>query len=164
MSKGPRIKRADALKLVRRFREEHFGNFVVAGSLRRRKATVGDVELVAVCATEAERKSVEETLKSLWGTLKTKPDKPKRSGELYGIKFEIHIATPENLGAMLLHTTGSAEWNIVCRVRAKRRGYKLNQYGLWQGDKQVCRANFEYAILQTTGVPYTEPENREVGR
>ena len=67
---------------------------------------------------------------------------------------------------MMLHATGSWQFNKFVRGRAMARGYKLNQYGLYDrgSDEVVLRNDSELPFFLALGIPYVEPENRSVGK
>jgi len=77
------------------------------------------------------------------------------------MQIDVFLATVENWGAMLLFATGSGKFNINMRGVAKRLfGYKLNQYGVWDGD--VCLASkTEHEIFAVLKLPYQIPEKRK---
>ena len=68
-----------------------------------------------------------------------------------GVAVDIKAVEKKSWGAGLLHHTGSAKFNLICRMKAKRKGYLLNEYGLWtRGEKRrrVCSAETEKKILE----------------
>ncbi len=82
------------------------------------------------------------------------------------ISVDIFATTKEFLPAALLHHTGSKEFNIMCRARAKAKGMKLNQYGCFANDDQADSARLsagvttEKGILKLIGVEHLRPEDR----
>ena len=62
---------------------------------------------------------------------------------------------------MALFLTGSQKFNIIVRGEAKRQGYKLNQYGLWQGDERIAGKS-EEQIFDALGLKYVRPIDRSV--
>jgi DNA polymerase (family 10) len=76
-----------------------------------------------------------------------------------GVKTFIYRTNKNSLGAMLLHLTGPKEYSIFTRIVAKKKGYRLNQYGLFKGDKCVA-SKTEKEILDTLGIKHLEPVDR----
>jgi DNA polymerase (family 10) len=112
-----------------------------AGSVRRRKETVGDIDILVVV------------------------DKPENAIERFelpegGIKADLRFVGPESYGAALLHFTGSKTHNVALRGLAIRKGLKLNEYGLWRGEKLIA-GKTEEEIYDALGLQYIEPEMRE---
>lgn len=75
-------------------------------------------------------------------------------------KIDIFYTKPEAYAFALLHYTGSAKFNIRIRAHAKKQGYKLNQYGLFDEAGNSHPAATEAAILRKIGVTYKEPAER----
>jgi DNA polymerase/3'-5' exonuclease PolX len=96
---------------------------VIVGSLRRGCEVVGDVDLLT-------------TSPPAMGLLRMLLDEmfvkgaAKVSGRKGEIQVDLNLATIEAMGSALLHHTGSAGFNIMCRSRAIRLGYSLSQHGL----------------------------------
>jgi len=139
----------------------------VAGSLRRGRNEIGDVDLVVghaslrdVCnciVLWGERASVSvEVVSNLEKATKT-------ADVMVGgdILFNLYYSTDEAWGAMLLFLTGSQKFNILMRTKAKKEGYKLNQYGLWHGETLIA-AKEEDLIFQALGMKFVSPNDRDV--
>jgi DNA polymerase (family 10) len=131
----------------------------LAGSLRRRKETIGDADLLVISKNS---KRVTDFFVSLpgvvkiWGQGTTKASiRMKR-----GFDIDLRIIPKKSYGAALQYFTGSKEHNIVLRQMAIEKGLKLNEYGLFRGDKMVASQS-ESDIYQALGLPYIEPELRE---
>jgi DNA polymerase (family 10) len=78
---------------------------------------------------------------------------------------EIYIAhDPKELGGLVFMYTGDFTFNIAMRMKAKKRGLKLNQYGIWQGAKPVLQSEDEVDFFEFLGVRYHEPEERSLAR
>lgn len=124
-----------------------------AGSIRRGRDDVGDIDLV-IERTDA----VQVKLAECFGLQKN--GKPCRSGVVDGIQIDCNLAAPDEWGAFLMFATGSAETNIAMRRIAIKRGWKLNQYGLFDGSGKKIAGTTEqevYAALECDWVP---PERR----
>ena len=116
---------------------------LICGSVRRRKEMCGDLDVIAVD-----------------GTMPINESRIYRTAEA-GIPAQVHFCHPANVGAMILFATGSAQFNICMRARAKRMGYCLNQYGLWKDDEEV--STNEDDILQHLGFGrFSDPAMREM--
>lgn len=141
-----------------------YGDVTVVGSWRREKTIVGDVEFVVVGLSIDEsylilsRSKRIKILKTLWKG-------PKKMAlfvlfdEKLSFQLEIKVATPKNKGAMLLESTGSAQFNIFMRSRAKSMGFKLNGDGLFKNGKYVA-GKTEEDIFDALGLSYREPKRR----
>lgn len=131
----------------------------VVGSIRRRSPEVGDIELVVL------PKDLEEFLDVLGESGFTGGDR-KQVGYLgAGFPVELYIAhEPEELGGLVFMYTGDWQFNIAMRSKAKKLGLKLNQYGIWKGDKAVLQSEDEEAFFEFLNVRYHTPEERSLAR
>lgn len=130
-----------------------------AGSFRRRKETVGDLDLLA---TGGDAEAVMEAfvthrfVAEVLGRGDTKSS--VRLGN--GLQVDLRHVPPESYGAALLYFTGSKEHNIELRKIAIDRGMSLNEYGLTRGEKVVA-ARTEEDIYRALGLAWVPPELRE---
>ena len=139
--------------------------FAVCGSLRRKKATVADADIL-VCTGNSEQ--VWQALKIILANQKknvTAEGNRKISlTEGHGFQIDISFCSTQEWGASLLHFTGSSRFNVYCRQIAKNRGWSLNQYGLWEangvGTNRIPDAETEEEILEKLGLEYEPPEER----
>ncbi len=131
----------------------------IAGSLRRFRETVKDIDLVGA---SDDPRAVMDAFVALPFAAKVVNHGPTKSTILLasGIQADIRLVAPEEYASALLHFTGSAEHNVAMRARAKERGLKLNEYGLWRGDERV-EAGSERAIFEALGLAEIPPELRE---
>jgi len=84
----------------------------------------------------------------------------KVSGRRGEVQVDLNITTVEAMGSALLHHTGSAGFNIMCRSRAIKLGYSLSQHGLFKGDQLVASAT-EDEILGILGMEWAlDPAKR----
>lgn len=131
----------------------------LAGSLRRGKEVIKDIDLAVSSQKPAEVRKffinlppVEEIL--VQGNTKT-------SVKLHtGINVDLRVVTPEEYPSTLHYLTGSKEHNTVLRKRAKDLGFKLNEYGIFKGDKKIPTGN-EREFFEILGLQYIPPELRE---
>jgi DNA polymerase (family 10) len=135
------------------------GSLSIAGSLRRSKEVVKDIDLVG--STE-EPDAVMAAFQSLPVAARVINRGPTKSTIAVGagIQVDLRLVAPEEYPYALLHFTGSAEHNTALRGRAKDRGLKLNEYGLWRGDERVAAAS-ERDIYAALGLAEIPPELRE---
>jgi DNA polymerase (family 10) len=131
----------------------------IAGSLRRCKEVVKDVDII-VSSTQPELVMdtfVNDTyVKSITGHGTTKSSVILQSG----ISADLRVVSDEEFPFALAHFTGSKEHNVVMRQRAKERGLKLNEYGLFEGESLISCAT-EEEIFSRLDLPYLPPEIRE---
>jgi DNA polymerase (family 10) len=151
---------AEARRLVNILSEDpSIVRIEIAGSLRRCKEVVKDVDIIASSADPAAvmRRFVEdEYVADVVGHGETKSSVVLRSG----IGADLRVVSDEQFPYALAHFTGSKEHNIVMRQRGKERGLKLNEYGLFDGEEnQVCAD--ETAIYARLELPLIPPELRE---
>lgn len=131
----------------------------VAGSYRRGRDTVGDLD-VLVCAGPPAAPIKALGRYSDLRTITAAGD-TKASGVLRnGLQVDIRVVPPESFGAALHYFTGSRDHNIHIRRRAQERGYKLSEYGLFRGNKQVAGAS-EEDLFKALDLPWIPPELRE---
>jgi len=142
------------------------GQIACAGSLRRMKETVHDVDiLVASGNADQVMKAFRDS--PLAGRVLVSG--PTKTSLLVtdGLQVDLRVVEPDSWGAALMYFTGSKEHNIRLRERAIRRGLKLNEYGLFDEAGKVLASKTEediYAALELEWIPPTLREDRgEVG-
>ena len=131
----------------------------IAGSYRRGRDTVGDLD-VLVCAAQDAAPIL--ALKR-YGELRklTAAGATKASGILRsGLQVDVRVLEPQSFGAALHYFTGSRDHNIHIRRRAQERGYKLNEYGLFRGNHRIAGAT-EEDLFSALALPWIPPELRE---
>jgi DNA polymerase (family 10) len=134
----------------------------IAGSIRRRKPIVNDIDLVIIEKPDAALQLT--TLLFSMGVLKLNGPDIKR---LYlpndNITLDIYIATPATWATLLLIRTGSKENNIRLCSLARTKGWHLKASGdgLFDEDDNRVAGDTEQSIYQALGVPYQEPEERD---
>ena len=151
------VAEAEAEALVARLRDG--GHAVVAGSYRRRRETVGDLDLL-VTGKDGEaigRKLVSyENVAEVLAHGSTRTTVVLRSG----IQVDLRVVPQESYGAALLYFTGSKAHNIALRNLANERGWKLNEYGLFAGARRIGGAT-EEEVYKKLGLAFIPPELRE---
>ena len=135
------------------------GEAVIAGSLRRRRETVGDIDLLVV---SARGPSVTRHFVAYPEFREVLAQGAKRASAVLGsgLQVDLRIVPAESYGAALLYFTGSKAYNIELRKRAIARGLKLNEYGLFKGTRRIAGAT-EESIYTALGLPWVPPERRE---
>jgi len=132
---------------------------VIAGSYRRRKETVGDLDILATCkkgskVMEAfvDYEDVDEVV-SQGKTLSTIILNS-------GLQVDLRVLAQVSFGAALHYFTGSKSHNIAVRKLGVKRGLKINEYGVFKGKKRVA-GKTEEEVYDKVELPYIEPELRE---
>jgi DNA polymerase (family 10) len=139
-----------------------------AGSLRRGKDTIGDLDLLVTLAT---RKHTSKAVESISQHILAFPeiDQKLAHGEnkvsfllKSGMQVDVRILKKESFGAALLYFTGSKEHNVALRGRANKMGFTLNEYALatLKGERPVASAT-EEEIYSKLKLDYIPPELRE---
>lgn len=133
----------------------------MAGSLRRRRETIGDLDVLAVCKDQQEvmdhfvsYPEVEEVLAH---------GQTKSSIRLHnGLQVDCRVVPAESFGAALHYFSGSQSHNIAIRGRANDRGLTINEYGVAEvkSGRRVSGAE-EKDIFEAVGLPWIPPELRE---
>jgi len=154
-----------ALPLARNLRQKLlstglFQRIELAGSLRRGKETVGDLDLLAISDRPEEASKAFCGLAEVEEVLAQGPKKSsvKLSG---GLQADLRIVPEESFGAALQYFTGSKAHNIRLRERAVARGWKLNEYGLFDENDRMIAGRSEEEIYRALGLSFIPPELRE---
>ena len=133
-----------------------------AGSLRRAKETVGDLDLLVTgpgAADALEKFVVHPRVHEVLGK---GPNKASIKFGLEGLQVDLRALASESYGAALLYFTGSKEHNIVLRSRAQKMGLTLNEYALARlDDNSPVASATEEEIYGVLGLDWIPPELRE---
>ncbi|MFW6272050.1 MAG: DNA polymerase/3'-5' exonuclease PolX [Desulfosalsimonas sp.] len=134
---------------------------IVAGSFRRGKETVGDLDILATCSPGGEQDLMEafvrfEGVKNILAHGKTKSSVILRSG----LQVDLRIVARASYGAALHYFTGSKAHNIAVRKLGIERGYRINEYGVYEGEKRIA-GRTEKEVYASVDLPFIEPELRE---
>lgn len=146
---------------------EEVGKVSAAGSIRRMKETVGDVDILV---TSAKPKKVMDFFVRTPGIVKVWAKGPTRSSIRLkgGLDCDLRVIKRESFGAALQYFTGSKDHNILTRRLAIKKGLKLNEYGVFPAkggpasggrQKRIAGKN-EKEVYRSIGLPYIEPELR----
>jgi len=133
----------------------------IAGSLRRMKETVKDVDLL-VTSTEPAR--VIRTLTTLPSIVEVLAQGPTKASVRHqdGLAIDLRVVEPDAFGAALQYFTGSKEHNVKVREMASRKGLRISEYGVFNEETgaRVAGAT-EEDVYATVGLPWIPPELRE---
>lgn len=131
----------------------------LAGSLRRKKEVIKDIDLVV--ATEAPEAVMERLTGAPFVTEVIGSGPTKTSVRLEtGINLDLRAVKPEEFAFALHHFTGSKEHHTAMRGRAKELGLKINEYGIFRGEERIpCETEEEF--FRVLGLAYIPPELRE---
>lgn len=131
-----------------------------AGSLRRMRATVGDIDLLAAASDSGP-------------VMKAFVDHPDvvrvlGSGEMkssveynHGLRAQLWVHPPERFGTALVYATGSKDHNVRLREYALKKGLSLSEHALTREDGSEILCATEQEVYQTLGLPWIPPELRE---
>jgi DNA polymerase (family 10) len=148
-----------------------------AGSLRRGRETIGDIDVIVGC-DEGQAAAIAEAFVGLepvadvllQGSTKTSVRTTPDAG---GLQVDLRIVRPGQFGAALMYFTGSKDHNVRLRERAIAQGLRLNEYGLWRAGStpepaaeegapaEPVAAATEQEVFETLGLPWIPPELRE---
>ena len=132
----------------------------VAGSLRRYKETVGDLDFVAASREMQELADAFAAAPFVEEVLAHGPTKVYIKTR--GVEADLRIVEPEAYGALLHHFTGSQAHNVVLRERAVKRGLNISEYGLAEaGTGEYKPVASEEELYSRLGLRYIPPELRE---
>jgi DNA polymerase (family X) len=129
----------------------------MAGSLRRGKSTVGDLDLLS---TDPR---VVDAIRKCPGVAQVLESGPKRTSVKLdsGVQVDVRLFAREEYGAALVYFTGSKDHNIALRSLAIDKGRKLNEYGLFDKGGRRLAGETEEGVYGKLGMQYVPPELRE---
>jgi len=157
MSKVRENKNIDIYKLAERLLNEikpQVKKVEIAGSVRRNDPGANDIDFVII-----PKKDTIIKLKDSMGTNWT-GDKKTQHVLKNKVTVDLLFTTPDSWGAALLHLTGPKGYEIGLRLRAKKQGWKLNEYGLFNENGKRLAGKKEIDILKAFGKTYKKPEDR----
>lgn len=131
----------------------------LAGSYRRRRETLGDLDILATAASSGpimdrfvNYEDVERVI--------SRGDTRSTVVLHRGLQVDLRVVPAVSFGSALHYFTGSRAHNIAVRARAVRKGLKINEYGVFRGEERIA-GKTEKEVFATVGLPYIEPELRE---
>lgn len=148
---------AEAEALVAHLRDG--GHVIVAGSYRRRRDTVGDLDILV---TSKQGPTVGDKLVGYENVAEVLAHGPTRTTVVLrsGLQVDVRAVPEQSYGAALLYFTGSKAHNIALRGLANERDWKLNEYGLFSGKRRIAGAT-EEEVYKKLGLAFIPPELRE---
>jgi DNA polymerase (family X) len=139
-----------------------------AGSLRRWRETIGDVDILATAGDDAHAERIMSAFREMSdeivvsGPTKTsiRASTGAGAGAGTGLQVDLRVVRPECYGAALQYFTGSQAHNVAVRQVAIRAGLKLSEYGLFRGDELIASAT-ESDVYAALGMDWVPPPMRE---
>ncbi|MEF8848273.1 MAG: DNA polymerase/3'-5' exonuclease PolX [Candidatus Thermoplasmatota archaeon] len=131
----------------------------LAGSIRRKRATIGDVDILVVSSNPVKTMDYFTSLNDVEEVI-AKGETKSTVLVTGGIQIDLRIVKKESFGSALQYFTGSKDHNIAVRKIAIKNGYKLNEYGLFKGDDKKA-GETEKEVYQSLGMQWIPPELRE---
>ena len=132
---------------------------VLAGSFRRGRDTVGDLDIL-VAATGGSPVMARFTAYDEVSEVVSHGDTRATVILRNGLQVDLRVVSPESEGAALHYFTGNKAHNIQVRRLAQDRGLKINEYGVFEGERRIA-GETESSVFESVGLPYIEPELRE---
>ncbi len=133
----------------------------LAGSLRRMKETIGDIDILI---TSSKPDRVMDAFTAFSKVKQVIARGPTKSSVVLdvGVQADVRVVEPEAFGAALQYFTGSKEHNVKVREKAVKRGLKVNEYGVFvvKGERRVAGAK-EPDVYKAIGLQWIPPEIRE---
>jgi DNA polymerase (family 10) len=164
VKKGDRIKRVVAEEMAHAILDylkkvEGVKEVEVAGSYRRKKETVADLDILATCTKKAR---VMDSFVQYENVARVLSKGETRSSVEFrsGLQVDLRVVPEESYGAALYYFTGSKAHNIAVRTLGIKRGLKINEYGVFRGEKRIAGRR-EDEVFKAVGLPFIEPELRE---
>jgi len=147
---------------VKKLLEPFCTRIEIAGSIRRRDPNPKDVDILCIPEVGEEFLQAINIMSAL-----SERYQVTRSGDRIlnfvtqdRVTCHVYFCTLNEWGAILLFLTGPHGSNIGLRIKARKKGWTLNQYGLWCEDKRVPRTNTEREIREALDVEWKEPWER----
>jgi DNA polymerase (family 10) len=131
-----------------------------AGSLRRHRETVGDIDLLVAAGDPAPATRAFTSAPEVAQVL---AEGPTRSSVRLrsGVQSDLRVVPPDSFGAALHYFTGSKAHNIALRTRAVKMGVKLSEYGVFDRKGKRLGGAREEDVFRAVGLPFIPPELRE---
>lgn len=138
---------------------EHIKKVEIAGSYRRKKETVGDIDILATSSNADKLMDYfvgYEEVKEVLAKGKTKSSVVLKSG----LQVDLRVVPDNSFGAAMVYFTGSKGFNIKLRKNALKNDLKINEYGIYKKNKKVA-GKTENEVFDYLKLSYIEPELRE---
>ena len=133
---------------------------MAAGSVRRRKETIADIDILV---TNGKPKPVMDYFTTMQDVRQVLAKGDTKSSVILtsGIQADVRVLDEKSFGAALQYFTGSKEHNVKLRQMAIKQGYKLSEYGLFDKKDRIVASRTEEEIYRKLGLQHIEPEMRE---
>jgi DNA polymerase (family 10) len=149
------ITRHKAEEIFRKIMSCANANMIMAGSYRRGKEFLGDIDIIVLGSPKTLT-----GLDTIFNMQVISAGEHKMTIMVDGsIQIDFLFCTIDEYPTMLLYFTGSKEFNIRMRAVAKKKGFLLNEYGLWKGNKKV-NVRSERDVFTTLEMTWLEPWQR----
>jgi DNA polymerase (family 10) len=151
---------AIARTLTDYLKQDHLlADITIAGSFRRRKETVGDLDILISCRRAS---TVMNSFTAYEGVDRVISQGDTRSSIVLrsGLQVDLRVVPQESYGAALHYFTGSQAHNISIRRIGQQKGLKINEYGAFSGSRRMG-GQTEEEVYASLDLPYIEPELRE---
>ncbi len=133
---------------------------VISGSTRRMRETLGDLDILAISNYPEDVMNIFSNMEDVNGIVVKGPTKTTVSLNIE-TTCDLRVIEPHSFGAALQYFTGSKDHNIKVRKIAIEKGYKLNEYGLFDKSGKIISESDEKEIYNKLGMQYIPPEMRE---
>lgn len=153
------------LPVAQKIKEDLSGNDLVfrveiAGSIRRRKETVGDIDILVTTKNPGEVSDYFTTMDLVDDVVVSGPTKSTVRLKESGIDVDLRVFDDKSFGSAMMYFTGSKETNVELRKIAIAKGLKLSEYGVFKGD-ELLAGRTEEEVFKSLGMEYIEPDLRE---
>jgi len=149
-----------ARKIEKRLKDQDFiSQALAAGSVRRRKETIGDLDFLVISSNPQKAMDYFCAMGEVEKVMAKGETKSVVRLET-GLNADIRVVPEESFGAALQYFTGNKDHNIELRKIAEKKGWKLNEYGIFSGKKQLA-GETEEEVYEKLGLQWMEPELRE---
>jgi DNA polymerase (family 10) len=132
---------------------------VVAGSFRRMRETVGDLDILITASPDSpvmQRFTAYDEVAEIFSAGETRASILLKCG----MQVDLRVVAKQSYGAALHYFTGSKSHNIAIRRIAQLLGLKVNEYGVFRGEQRIA-GDSEESVYRAVGLPYIPPELRE---
>ncbi|HVC58696.1 MAG TPA: DNA polymerase/3'-5' exonuclease PolX [Candidatus Acidoferrales bacterium] len=133
---------------------------LVAGSARRMRETVGDLDILAISEKSAQVMKFFAALSEVEELIAEGPTRTSVRLKI-GLNCDLRVIPKESFGAALQYFTGSKDHNVQVRTISVKKGYRLNEYGLFDKKGKIMPTKSEKEIYAKLGMQWMPPEMRE---
>lgn len=133
---------------------------ITCGSIRRRQETVGDMDILAIAKNSKEIMEYFVSMPSVEKNIANGETKSSVRLDI-GINADLRVVPEKSFGAAMQYFTGNKDHNVELRKIAIKRGWKLNEYGLFDRNEKFLAGRTEEEIYKKLGLDWMPPEMRE---